>query len=41
MRHEIGETTDLTADYRAMRVFENDFGAFDNRTLTVGLRFAL
>lgn len=41
LSYAIDESIDLIADYRAMRVFENDFNAFDNRTVTIGLRFAL
>ncbi len=41
LNFEVGETTDLYANYRLMTTFENDFTDIDNSTLTLGLRFAL
>lgn len=39
--YEIDASTAVVVNYRAGTVFENDFADFDNRSLTVGLRFAL
>jgi opacity protein-like surface antigen len=42
LNYEIGETTDLSVNYRRMTTFEGGtFTDIDNATLTIGLRFAL
>ena len=37
----LSEGTDLVANYRMMKTFENEWSDIRNSTLTVGLRFAL